>query len=334
MHRYYIKKLGRQELGSPLLMPDGSVRYSRGRYIYISKDNDGFFPHLSTTLLNDNALILLKMPFAEEAMYAHFGYHNSSRIDTVDTVGKGRNEMRLYLNNQIDDNKAFFHPEEILVIERIDLEGSPVYSMNLFAPGNPVYDQLNSLIPARKGFTLYNEVLPFVRTPILSGSVADLSEPVRTLIQTEQNNTLNQGVDIDEMGASLFNSRTFHDFVMNAYHNLCAITHRAISYNGFSNLEAAHIMPRAHNGVYLPCNGIAMSKDMHFAFDKGFFTIDENYKILVHPDVERVGSYLNDYNKTSMYLPREPFFQPRQEFLEYHRTNIYGTFRQIRSISE
>lgn len=36
-----------------------------------------------------------------------------------------------------------------------------------------------------------------------------------------------------------------------------------IAYNGFSNLEAAHIMPQAHNGSFLPCNCIAMSRDMH-----------------------------------------------------------------------
>lgn len=331
MHRYYIKKLGNQEMGSPKLV-DGNIRYSRGRYIYITKENEGFFPHLSSTLLNDHALILLKMPFSEASMYAHFGYHNSSQIATVDTEGKGRNEMRLYLNNQIDNNKTFFHPGEILVIERVETSDSPVYSMNLFAPGNPVYTQLASMIPTSKGFTLYDGELPFVKTPVISATVADLSDSVRKVIQDEQSNTISQGLDITEMGASLFNAKTFHDFVMNAYHNLCAITHRVISYNGFSNLEAAHILPKAHKGAYLPCNGIAMSKDMHFAFDKGFFTIDEDYKILVHPDVERVGSYLNDYNRTCMYLPQEDFFRPRQEFLEYHRANIYGTFKQIRAI--
>ena len=333
MHRYYIKRLGSQELGSPRLLPDGSIKYSRGRYIYISKDNEDFFPHLSSTLLNDHALILLKLPFSDECFYAHFGYHNSSQIESVITDGQGRNEMRLYLNNQVDNDKEFFHPQEILVIEKIETQDAPVYSMTLFAPGHPAYQTLSEMIPKRKGFVLHDERLAFVQRPYVQNiGVAELSDSVRNLICTEQETTLNTSVEVDEMGAGLFNSRTFHDFVMNAYHNLCAITHRSIAYNGFSNLEAAHIMPRAHNGVFLPCNGIAMSKDMHFAFDKGFFTIDEHYRVLVHPSVESVGSYLNEYNGTEMYLPREPFFQPRQEFLEYHRTNIYGTFRQIRAL--
>lgn len=39
-----------------------------------------------------------------------------------------------------------------------------------------------------------------------------------------------------------------------------------------------------------------MSRDMHCEFDKGFFMIEDDYTIIVHPDVLRTDSCLNKYN--------------------------------------
>ena len=117
---------------------------------------------------------------------------------------------------------------------------------------------------------------------------------------------------------------------MMAYGGKCAITKRVISCNGFDNLEAAHIMPQAHNGSFLPCNGIAMSRDMHCVFDKGFFTIEDDYTIIIHPDVLRTDSYINEYNGTKITIPQVEYFRPHPQFLKHHRDNVFGTFRQIR----
>ena len=67
---YYIKKLQFQELGSP--KPDGSV--SRGRYMLISKKNEGFFPPLSITELNDAILLPIIPPLSSEKVYCTLVY--------------------------------------------------------------------------------------------------------------------------------------------------------------------------------------------------------------------------------------------------------------------
>lgn len=113
-----------------------------------------------------------------------------------------------------------------------------------------------------------------------------------------------QSGDIDEM-ASLFNSVSFRDFVMTGYKQKCAITGNVIQYKSFMNLEAAHIWPRSHKGLYLPSNGIALCRDMHWAFDKGMFTIGDDFKVIVHPDVE--SDYLQQYNNKSLYIPENAF---------------------------
>ena len=337
MHRYYLKKLGSQELGSPKYYPDGTVKISRGRYIYISKDNDGFFPFLSETVLNDKAFIQLSMPFSSELFYAWFGYHNSRQIDTVYTDGLGRNEMRLYLNSQVDDDKRYFHPGEIVVFEKVIVNESTVYVVHIFSQAQQEYALLNSMIPSRKGFALVDDPLDFLSTTRqVSTTTAEINDSVLNLIETSQRDLIEEENMADEeeisLGAGLFNSVTFRDFVMQAYGYKCAVTRRVLRCGDLNNLEAAHIRPRAHNGLYLPCNGIALSRDMHFAFDKGFFTVDDHYKIVVHPNVLQTDSYLNEYNGQELSLPRQDYFKPRIEYLHYHQDNIYGSFRQIRSI--
>lgn len=52
--KYYLKRLGHQELGS---VKNGKAQ--RGRYIYISKDKNvlDIFPPLSKTVTNDSSII-------------------------------------------------------------------------------------------------------------------------------------------------------------------------------------------------------------------------------------------------------------------------------------
>jgi predicted restriction endonuclease len=63
---------------------------------------------------------------------------------------------------------------------------------------------------------------------------------------------------------------------------------------------------------------------MHWAFDKGFFTLTKDYKVLVHPRIE--SDWLRSYDGMHLSLPDNPFFQPATESIEYHNKNIYGLF--------
>ena len=246
--------------------------------------------------------------------------------------------MRLYLNSQVDCDKQYFRPGEIVVFEKVIVNGSTVYVVHLFATSDSQYAELNEMIPTRKGFALVDRPLNINTSQrIVTSTIAKINDSVLNVIQESQQEIINEssGPSDEEkiLGAGLFNSQTFRDFVMHAYEYKCAVTRRAIWYDEFNNLEAAHIKPRAHNGLYLPCNGISLSRDMHFAFDKGFFTVDDDYKIKVHPNVLQTDSYLNEYNGHDLLLPKHDYFKPRIDYLHYHQDNIYGTFRQIRSLN-
>jgi len=111
---------------------------------------------------------------------------------------------------------------------------------------------------------------------------------------------------------------------MVGYETLCAVTGTVIRYESFFNLEAAHIKPKSHGGLFLPNNGIALCRDMHWAFDKGFFTLSMNNTVIVHPNIN--SEWLRSFDGKSIRVPKDPFFRPSIENIEYHSRNVYGLF--------
>jgi len=325
---YYIKKLKFQELGSP--KPDGTV--SRWRYMLISKQNEGFFPPLSTTELNDAILLPIIPPNSNEKVYCTFVYHNDKYHGS--TVSHPRDEFRLYMNTKIDPERSFFKPEDIIVFEKIQTEDlNNLYKMHLFNAKSKHYSFLDKIIEEseqRGGHATYHQNLDFVTEykvtdleyleTVIPDEVKKEAEKRQNLIKTDST------TEIEEVkGANLFNSISFRDFVLLGYKNKCAITGESIFYKKLINLEAAHIKPKSHSGSFLPCNGIAMSRDMHWAFDRGMFMIDENYCVHVHIDIK--DTILAKYDKKQIALPEEDFFKPEKAFLNYHKENIFGLFK-------
>lgn len=339
MAEFFIKKLGRQEMGSPIRRADGTLKFNRGRYMLISKEFYNFFPHLSTTVLNDSTAIPILTDHSDEIIYAQYVYHNSKYIDTAYVNGQPRDESRIYLNSRLDNNKSLFMPNDIVVMMRCRDNDVTFYVLHIFDALSPYYSFWNSKLNGHTyAFWEGNDAPTFRHQFILPNKSANIigDKEVEKAIKHQQQQVLSNiestNPNIEQsMGADLFNSRTFHDFVMMAYGGKCAITRRVISCNGFDNLEAAHIIPQAHNGSFLPCNGIAMSRDMHCVFDKGFFTIEDDYTIVIHPDVLHTDSYINEYNGHKIFIPEVDYFRPHPTFLKHHRDNVFGTFRQIRS---
>ena len=330
MRNFYIKKLGIQELGSP--KADGSV--SRGRYIYVTKAYENFFPHLSVTVTNDNVLIPVIPPFSDEKIYSTFAYHT----DKFNVPNGTRDEFRLYLNRNLDPEKSYFRVDDIVVFERIETgKPVPLYILYSFNANDAFYADLAERIeasPIRGGHALAGDELGFIpqREINIDEAVVVIPEEVMKVAVTQQEEVLageEQNIE-DTRGASLFNSDSFRDFVLHAYGYKCAITGKVIDYKNLLNLEAAHIQPKAQAGTFLPCNGIALCRDMHWAFDKGFITLSDDLKIIVHEEMQK--SILMEYADQKIYTPVDPYFQPEKKFLKHHRENIFGLFLYSGSI--
>ncbi len=324
---YYIKKLGFQELGSP--KADGSV--SRGRYFLISKKSEDFFPPLSQTELNDTILLPVIPPNSTQKIYCSYVFHNDKYHRSL--AKSPRNEYRLYLNSKIDPKRAYFMPNDIVVFNKIETEQNiAFYQILLFRKGENNYETLDGLVADSKlvgGHALIKDELSFIKSFTLDIDSLETIVPdeVKKDVKKMQDEiSKGSAEDIEETkGANLFNSVSFRDFVLLGYQNKCAITNEAIFYDKLINLEAAHIKPKSHSGSFLPCNGIAMSRDIHWAFDKGMFTINDDYTISVHEDVKN--TLLSKFDKQKINVPTEDFFKPEKNFLQYHKERVFGLFK-------
>jgi hypothetical protein len=229
-----------------------------------------------------------------------------------------------------------------VVFERIDeiIDGSvsPLFYLHVYNIADEQYYTLNTLVESsdiRGNHALFEGNLDFIPVPtfdqeerpvIIPEDVKkEAIEAQSEIIQTPENNSIES-----IRGANLFNSVSFRDFVLLGYGYKCAITEKSIVWNSLNNLEAAHIQPKAHSGTFLPCNGIALSRDMHWAFDKGFITISNDFKVVVHDEVK--DSMLKEFIDKKIIVPADQFFQPEKKFLEHHRANIFGLFLRSGSI--
>lgn len=259
--KYYLKRLGHQELGS---VKNGKAQ--RGRYIYISKDKNvlDIFPPLSKTVTNDSSIIPIIPLYQKIAkkIYCNYIYHN----DKYNVSGGTRNEYRIYCNGALEGKQLLFQPDDILIFRAKktsslpkdilgsnDVPEAAVEEANVFFlyrccdKNSELYRMCKKLVDESNirgnGHAIYQGIITEVENKINQLCVKNFNE-MDTVIEDTVTAKAQSG-DIDEM-ASLFNSVSFRDFVMTGYKQKCAITGNVIQYKSFMNLEAAHIWPRSH----------------------------------------------------------------------------------------
>lgn len=323
MATYYLKKCGFQELGS--VGSDGVVH--RGRYLLTSMNADvlSVFPPLTKTQKNDFALLPIIPLYSGKKVYCNFVYHNDKFHGS--SAKQPRNEYRLYLNNELENHTRYFETGDIMIMRKETVlengENQLIYPMDLIKDKDSIlYKHLDNIVSdshIRGGYGLYDGMISefenkYTQIMRIGEPIVAIDESVTKRVEETDNSAV----------ANLFNSSNFRDFVMVGYENLCGVTGTVIKYENYMNLEAAHIKPKSHGGLYLPNNGIAMSRDIHWAFDKGFFSLNDNYEIIVHN--KATSDYLHSFSGKQIKLPSNSFFIPDISNIKYHRENVYGLF--------
>jgi len=131
-------------------------------------------------------------------------------------------------------------------------------------------------------------------------------------------------------------SRVFRQSVIENYDFQCCICGLKIkSPDNLSwEVEAAHIVPHTLNGRDDVWNGVALCRIHHWAFDVGWFSFDDDYRVMLSTHYEQLPEnygkiYGDDFLKTGMRgnqqftLPKNRLAYPSRKALEWHRTNVY-----------
>lgn len=127
-----------------------------------------------------------------------------------------------------------------------------------------------------------------------------------------------------------FRDEAFARHVKDAYLATCALTGLSMrNGGGRTEVDAAHIKPvgDGHNGPDSVRNGLALSKTVHWMFDRGLLSIDSDYKILTARSLvpEPIRRLLNPDG--AIRIPDAEHLRPHASFLEYHRNNIFKESR-------
>ena len=122
--------------------------------------------------------------------------------------------------------------------------------------------------------------------------------------------------------------KAFSRAIMRLYDHTCAACHyRIVTLNGETAVDAAHIFPFKDSFDNSIGNGISLCKLHHWSFDKGLFSIDDNYKIVVAETFSESGNEkfsLHKLQSKLIFLPKEKPFCPSITMLRWHRENQFN----------
>ena len=136
------------------------------------------------------------------------------------------------------------------------------------------------------------------------------------------------GIEQDRL--QILTMRTWRDQkfarrVMQAYGKRCAFTgFQFINGGGIAEVEAAHIKSVADKGPDVVQNGLALSRTVHWMFDRGLLTIADDATILLSNhinDIDGVRKLLNQSGRAR--FPEYDQDRPDPQFLQWHRERCF-----------
>jgi len=168
-----------------------------------------------------------------------------------------------------------------------------------------------------------DEVLPRVDLDL---PVAELPAPTIGVAEPDAVYTFEtERARVPNLGSRWLRDRVFRQSVLNAYDRRCALTGlRLINGGGRAEAEAAHIQPVAQGGPDTVRNGLALSGTVHWMFDRGLISLEDDLRILVSRhvnDKDGIGGILNVDGRA--HPPTRDADRPHPAFLEWHRANCF-----------
>ena len=136
---------------------------------------------------------------------------------------------------------------------------------------------------------------------------------------------------------SALRTRGFRQAVIEAYSYSCAVCGLKIkSPDSITwEVQAAHIVPNGLLGRDDICNGVALCRLHHWAFDVGWFTLMDDYKLRVSAKIHdlpagvgKIGNYeifrALAKKGVKIFLPEKHAIYPHRNAISWHRQNVFN----------
>ena len=159
-------------------------------------------------------------------------------------------------------------------------------------------------------------------SPITTTDAGTISK--RVVPALEEEGSVFQRPMIEQIVTRPFRDRAFAKGVVTAYEKTCAVTGLSIiNGGGRPEVQAAHIQGVADGGSDSVRNGVALSGTVHWMFDRGLISFDDDYSILVArgrlPDAAE--KLIREERK--LLLPAREDLRPHRVYLKHHRERVF-----------
>jgi hypothetical protein len=255
-----------------------------------------------------------------------FGLNEEQRTAYLETVYKKENRLKKsYLWHRL-----LFRAADSLAKEK--LVSRPTQTVSLTSKKEWMFTEDG-----------YDRVLEILRIPLTQKDVLpiksyEVQKIVKKIYKQERPENYNpfEAKKIVRIAREVkLRNRAFKQAIKEAYDFKCAVCGMKIySPNTLQwEVEAVHIVPHSKNGKDDLLNGLALCRLHHWAFDVGWFALEDNFDIIasrkikdLSVDFGKLGNYdfIRQLSKgnSRISLPKEQSIYPHPNAIKWHRENI------------
>jgi|SRR5579883_815671 len=146
-----------------------------------------------------------------------------------------------------------------------------------------------------------------------------------------------QPEELEDEQTTIVRDAAFRKIVVSTYNYRCAFCGLQILDSlGQNIVDGSHIMPFSQFYDDRIDNGLSLCKNHHWAFDRGWFAIADDYTLLVSSDLREESPHarpMREFNgdcplghcakRNRILLPTQSQYYPRVEAVRWHRDNVF-----------
>ena len=217
------------------------------------------------------------------------------------------------LRNEAQEN-------DILLFTK-DLDDDGYIQLHLIRQGTPEYN----LLASRLGSARWGPLDPD-NPPVSITELSEAEDRLRTLAEQPPSPFLDARRTVEVTSVRKARDRAFRDILLDQYDARCAFTGRKFLSpvgRGVLGLDAAHVVPVSDRGSDHPANGLPLTKDLHWAFDRGLIGVAADRTILVPDSVGALpgNEFLSGLHGRPIREARDRRLRVMEEALDWHRAN-------------
>jgi len=298
----------------------GAARGHQGG-IVVPKDLARFFPPLPTATSELRPTVDVRL-YADLIVDGVWVATVETRYQHQTWGGTRRAERRL--TDNLGPLRNLATADDILIFSR-DLDSDARIRLDLVRKQSPEFSALSDGLGVRRWGAL------------------DLSDPPATLAEIDDadariDQQLSGAPEVfsDERQAWQVSTirrardRAFRQRLLQEYGFRCTFSDQSFAdprTKATYGLDAAHIVPVHANGSDDPANGLLLSKDLHWAFDRGMIGVAEDRRIIVAKSAQDIvgNAHLSSFHGRPMREAQSIRARPQEDALAWHRENVLLT---------